>query len=80
MGIWYRVLVVAAVAAAMFCMTAVICFGFSLWQAGKDQELLCDGDVFRWSNGIYVASGELANGVLERMVIEKALPPSADMP
>lgn len=72
MRIWYRALVAVMVAAATVCTAAVACLGFELWQAAEDQEMVCEGEFFEWSNGVYTASGEWTNGALQRMVIEKA--------
>ena len=74
MRMWYRALVVVILLATTFCTSAMICLGCSLWQAGRDQAMVLDEDSFHWSNGVYQADGELAGGVLQRMIVERALP------
>lgn len=80
MRMWYRALVVITLVATTFCTSAMICLGCSLWQAGRDQSMLRDEDRFHWSNGVYQADGELNDGVLQRMVVERALPAICEEP
>jgi hypothetical protein len=73
-------LVAAVAVSAALCTTAVICLEFELWQAAKDQKMLCVGETLSWSNGLYEASGTISGGRLERLVIERSLPVLKEAP
>ena len=80
MRFWYRTMVTVMAAAATFCTAALICLELDLWQWGAEQTLVCDGEKILWSSGLYEGTGVLEDGMLKRIVIERAFPDMSGMP